>query len=239
MLKRHALALVSTCPLLILALSACCPQSTPPATPTEPVRIMPLGDSITGSPGCWRAILWNKLQDGGYTHIDFVGTLSSGGCGRHDGDHEGHGGYLATNVATQGLLPDWLSTTNPDIIMMHFGTNDIWSDIPALTILDTYDIVVDQMREHNPHVKILVAQIIPMDPDKSCPGCDQRVIALNDAIPGWASGKSTDQSPIIVVDQWTGFDTDTDTYDGVHPNNAGNQKIADRWYSALASLLAK
>jgi lysophospholipase L1-like esterase len=95
------------------------------------------------------------------------------------------------------------------------------------------------MREHNPHVKILVAQIIPMDPAKSCSGCAQGVIALNDAIPDWASGKSTDQSPIIVVDQWTGFDTDTDTYDGVHPNNAGNQKIADRWYSAMASLLAK
>ena len=239
MLKRCALALVITCPLLILALSACYTRSAPLATPTEPVRIMPLGDSITGSPGCWRAILWNKLQNDGYTHIDFVGTLSSGGCGRHDGDHEGHGGYLATNVAAQGLLPDWLSTTNPNIVMMHFGTNDVWSDIPALTILDTYDILVDQMREHNPHVKILVAQIIPMDPDKSCSTCDQGVIALNNAIPDWASGKSTDQSPIIVVDQWTGFDTDTDTYDGVHPNNAGNQKIADRWYPALASLLAK
>jgi lysophospholipase L1-like esterase len=30
-----------------------------------------------------------------------------------------------------------------------------------------------------------------------------------------------------VVDQWTGFDTDTDTYDGVHPNDEGYEKIAD------------
>ena len=45
------------------------------------VRIMPLGDSITGSPGCWRALLWNQLQSAGYTNIDFVGTLPPQGCG--------------------------------------------------------------------------------------------------------------------------------------------------------------
>ena len=62
------------------------------------VRIMPLGDSITGSPGCWRAYLWERLLNAGYTDIDFVGTLGPQGCGiPHDGDNEGHGGILATN----------------------------------------------------------------------------------------------------------------------------------------------
>jgi lysophospholipase L1-like esterase len=204
---------------------------------------MPLGDSITGSPGCWRAILWHELQSNGYTQSEFVGTLPSDDCGQppygFDGAHEGHGGYLATDVAITNLLPDWLSATNPDIVIMHFGTNDVWSGISPATILGTYGILVDQMRENNPNVKILVAQIIPMDPARSCAGCDQRIIELNAAIPDWAEGKSTDQSPIIVVDQWTGFDTDTDTYDGVHPNDAGDQKIADRWYPALIALPSK
>jgi len=223
-----------------MALSTSCARSAPPATPTTLVRIMPLGDSITGSPGCWRAILWNKLQSDGYTHIEFVGTLPSENCGQpYEGNHEGHGGLLVTNVAILNLLPDWLSATNPDIVMMHFGTNDVWSGISASTILDTYGLLVDQMRAHNPDVKVLVAQIIPMDPARSYAGCDQRVIELNAAIPDWANSKSTDQSPVIVVDQWTGFNTDTDTYDGVHPNDAGNQKIAGKWYPALASLLIK
>src|SRR5579883_3358319 len=91
---------------------------------TAPVKIMPLGDSITGSPGCWRALLWNNLQNTGYTNINFVGTLNnSTACGiPFDGDNEGHGGYLATNIANQNLLPGWLSATNPDIVMMHLGT---------------------------------------------------------------------------------------------------------------------
>src|SRR5678815_749689 len=65
-------------------------------------RIMPLGDSITGSPGCWRALLWNDLRTNGFTSIDFVGTLPPQGCGvPYDGDNEGHGGFLATNIANQ------------------------------------------------------------------------------------------------------------------------------------------
>ncbi|MEE3920002.1 hypothetical protein V2I01_22240 [Micromonospora sp. BRA006-A] len=48
------------------------------------------------------------------------------GCGvPYDGDNRGHGGYLATNVANQNLLPGWLAATRPDVVLMHFGTNDV------------------------------------------------------------------------------------------------------------------
>ena len=206
-------------------------------TLADPVRIMPLGDSITGSPGCWRALLWNRLQSTGHSAVDFVGTLGPQGCGQpYDGDNEGHGGYLVTNVANQNLLPGWLSATRPDIVLMHFGTNDVWSNIAPATILAAYGRLVDQMRASNPAMRILVAKIIPMAPS-SCPECGQRAVALNSAIDGWAAGKTTAQSPIVVVDQWTGFNTATDTYDGVHPNAAGDQKMSDRWYPALVSAL--
>src|SRR5262245_1105259 len=47
---------------------------TPLPAAAAAVRIMPLGDSITGGPGCWRALLWDRLQRNGFTDIDFVGT---------------------------------------------------------------------------------------------------------------------------------------------------------------------
>ncbi|WP_326823290.1 cellulose binding domain-containing protein [Streptosporangium sp. NBC_01756] len=201
------------------------------------IKIMALGDSITGSPGCWRALLWNRLHDAGYTDIDFVGTLPPQGCGvTHDGDNEGHGGALVTNVADQNQLPGWLAATHPDIVMMHFGTNDAWSNRPTATILAAYGKLVDQMRADNPAMKVLVAQIIPMNPS-TCGECGQRVSALNAAIPGWAAAKSTVSSPVVVVDQWTGFSTAADTYDGVHPNASGDQKMAGRWFPALTALL--
>lgn len=70
-----------------------------------------------------------------------------------------------------------------------------------------------------------------------CANCANGVIALNNAIPAWASSKSTSQSPIYVVDQWSGFSSTSDNYDGVHPNNNGNTKIANKWFSTLVNLV--
>lgn len=233
-MKRSLLSVVTALATVLAALLV----TSPAHSQAEPVRIMPLGDSITGSPGCWRALLWNRLQDTGYPDIDFVGTLEPPGCGvPYDGDNEGHGGVLVTNVADQNQLPGWLSATDPDIVLMHFGTNDVWSARSTSQILAAYDTLVDQMRASNPNMRVLVAQIIPMDPSRSCAECADRVVELNAAIPGWAAGKSTSQSPVVVVDHWTGFSTGTDTYDGVHPNDSGDQKMSDRWYPALTRLL--
>jgi lysophospholipase L1-like esterase len=219
---------------IIAALAA---LSVTPASAAA-TRIMPLGDSITGSPGCWRSLLWNRLQSTGYTNIDFVGTLPPQGCAvAHDGDNEGHGGFLATNIANQNQLPGWLSATRPDIVIMHLGTNDVWSNIAPATILTAFGKLVDQMRASNPAMKVLVAKIIPMNPS-NCAACGQRVIDFNNAIPAWASSKSTAQSPVTVVDQFTGFSTSADTYDGVHPNATGDQKMSDKWYPPLAAALS-
>ncbi|MEU7867620.1 cellulose binding domain-containing protein [Dactylosporangium sp. NPDC049140] len=230
--------LVSTVTAVLALLTTSVALAWPSSAAAAPVRIMPLGDSITGSPGCWRALLWQQLQAGGYTNIDFVGTQAPQGCSvPYDGDGEGHGGALVTAVADQNQLVGWLDATHPDVVLMHFGTNDVWSNRSTDTILAAYSKLVDQMRASNPSMRVLVAQIIPMNPS-TCPECAQRVVALNAAIPGWAAGKTTAASPIVVVDQWTGFNTATDTGDGVHPNDSGNQKMAARWYPPLAQVLS-
>jgi hypothetical protein len=212
--------------------------AAPAVSAAAPVRIMPLGDSITAGPGCWRALLWDRLQKTGFTNIDFVGTQMGGGCSvPFDEDHEGHAGMAATGIADQNLLPGWLAATTPDIVLMHLGTNDMWGGtIPTAAILTAYSKLVDQMRASNPNMKIIVAQIIPMNPP-SCTVCAQEVVALDAAIPAWAAGKTTAQSPITVVDQWTGFNSATDSVDGVHPNDIGFQKMSDRWYPAVAAAL--
>ena len=210
----------------------------PAESAAVPVRIMPLGDSITGGPGCWRALLWDRLQRTGFTNIDFVGTLPGGGCSvAHDGDNEGHGGFQAVGIANQNQLPGWLAATRPDVVLMHLGTNDVWNNVATANIIAAYGTLVDQMRASNPTMKILVAKIIPMTPS-GCTWCPPGVTALNNAIPEWAAARSTAQSPITVVDQFTGFDTVADTNgDGVHPDDSGFQKMSDRWYPALTDVL--
>ena len=122
---------------------------------------------------------------------------------------------------------------------MHFGTNDVWSAIPPARILEAYTAIVEDLRDLNPDAVILVAQIIPLHPDASfrCTDCPQRAIDLNAEIPGWAAELTTEQSPIHVVDQHTGFDPALDTYDGVHPDEDGDAKIAATWFAALEEVL--
>jgi lysophospholipase L1-like esterase len=146
------------------------------------------------------------------------------------------GGYLAVNIANQNLLPEWLSRTNPDIVLMHLGTNDVWSNRSPQEITTAFSKLIDQMRASKSSMKILVAEIIPMNPP-NCFECGQRVVALNRAIESWAAGKNTSSSPITVVDAWTEFNTASMTGDGVHPNDAGNRKLADTWYQPLASAI--
>ncbi len=232
MFERKTKKMIVICMVIIATLLFLAPALT------AQTRIMCLGDSITGSPGCWRALLWQRLSNAGLaSSVDFVGTLPPQGCGfTYDGENEGHGGILATNMANNNELPPWLSATNPNIVMMFLGTNDTWSSKGTSVILTAFSKLVDQMRANNPNMKILVAQITPLNPS-GCTACNPNVIDLNSQIPAWASGKSTSASPIVVVDQYTGFNTTTDTGDGCHPNDAGNQKICDKWYNPLVAML--
>jgi acyl-CoA thioesterase-1 len=218
---------------------------------------MPLGDSITGST-CWRALLWQKLNDNGYTgRFKFVGSRSTdAGCTptNYDKTNEGHPGVLVTNFVndadelTAGVqtLQSVLSPNPADVVLLHFATNDIWNNVADTTILAAYTTIVQTLRGINPNVIILVAQLIPMDPINTstcstcaCSACAGRVVTFNALIPQWASTTNTATSPVIVVDQWTGFDATAgvDTVDGVHPNaTSGSPKVANNWYNALVPL---
>ncbi|GAA2795606.1 SGNH/GDSL hydrolase family protein [Crossiella cryophila] len=220
-------------PVILVALCALISISW--VTPQTQLRIMPLGDSITEAPGCWRAYLWDQLRRTGHTNIDFVGTRTGGGCPvGHDRDHAGYSGYQATFIARENLLPTWLAVARPDVVLMHLGTNDLWFGQGTEAVLPAYTKLVEQMRTNNPAIRILLAHIIPMAPP-NCTSCAKQVVDLNTAIPAWAATKSTARSPITVVDQWTGFDPITDTYDGVHPVDSGFRKMADRWFPAVSA----
>lgn len=209
-----------------------------PATQNQTISIMPLGDSITGSPGCWRSLLWSQLRKHQYTDVDFTGSMKSVPCGREfDGDHEGYRGLKVTDAAGNAKFVPTFKANRPDVVLMHFGTNDIWRLRPGPgPILDAYTTILKQLRAANPRVTLMVAQLIPMSP-KSCRDCIDDVAALNAAIPQWVERHATRESPVIAVDQWAGFDVRADTGDGVHPNGSGTAKIAATWFKALRPVL--
>ena len=137
-----------------------------PTAAADPVRIMTLGDSITGSPGCWRALLWQKLQQNGYTNIDMVGTLPGAGLRRRLRRRQ-RGPRRLPGDQRRGVRTSWSAGSrrrDPDVVVMHFATNDVWSNRSTQEILAAWTTLVQQMRASKPTMKILVAQIIPVAP---------------------------------------------------------------------------
>jgi lysophospholipase L1-like esterase len=137
-------------------------------------------------------------------------------------------------------LATWFDNHPVDVVLMHFGTNDVWNSAPIAmqrlqTILAAYGAILARLRGANPNVRLLVAQITPLNPT-GCTACTANARALDDLIPTWAAANSRPESPVTVVDQFTGFVPSTDTVDGVHSNNSGSMKLATNWFNALAPL---
>jgi lysophospholipase L1-like esterase len=82
-----------------------------------------------------------------------------------------------------------------------------------------------------------MSTLLPIEPSKFGQYATQGIIDLNNAIKAWAPTKSTSQSPIVIVDNFTGFNSSTDTVDGEHPNDKGDQKMADKFYQPLVNAI--
>ncbi|MBF0433280.1 MAG: hypothetical protein HQK83_18520 [Fibrobacteria bacterium] len=215
------------------------------APPLEPLRIMPLGNSITegyGSTNSWRRYLDGSLRNRGVM-FDFVGSMSrhanntqAPSTWDYDLNHEGHWGKTVDWLLP--LLGDYARNTNPDLVLLHMGTNDLRSgndpiaDKVAQTVKELGQ-AIDTLRQVNPNVKIALAKIIPMNTDDPL----SEVQALNVAIGALAAEKTTGQSPIVLVDQYTNFIIKDDLVDQFHTNDPGAVKMAGKWLEGIDSLI--
>jgi len=198
------------------------------------VKIMPLGDSITESSkdqNSYRFYLWHSLIDKGY-HPNFVGSQEGVGHGLpanpdFDMDHEGHSGWRADEILNH--IQGWATSTSPDVVLLHIGTNDICQEQSVGSTVADIGGIIDVLRTVNPRIRVLLAQLID---SSECPPA-----ALNAKLPGLVADKNRAESPIGIVDHYSGFDPATMTSDGTHPNASGDSHMADRWFEKLVPML--
>jgi lysophospholipase L1-like esterase len=210
-----------------------------PRRPT--VRILLLGDSITRGTNTYpsyRYPLWIKLVGSG-RDFDFVGSQNSISPvfpdykgQSFDSDHEGHSGWRADNIVAR--LPTLLESYTPDIVLLHIGTNDALDNQSTQSTVNEIMQIIDVLRADNPSVKILLAKIIPTSYDQAT---NYRINDLNSQIEELAAQKYARSSPVIVVDQNSGFFAIQNTYDGVHPNGSGKMQMAQRWFQVIINVL--
>ena len=203
-------------------------------TDARVTRIMAVGDSITEGATfpCYRPPLAEKLRAAGYA-VEFVGTrVSASPLGPLA--HEGYGGknteYLAGNV------PAHFREKPADIVLLHSGHNHTVEEKPVAGIVAATAKLIAALRAVNPHVTVLLAQVIPAGKLPKYAYLPE----LNAALASLAARLDAPAQRVILVDQASGFDWRTDTVeDHVHPNACGAEKMAAVWFAALAPLLKK
>ncbi|MEM1042878.1 MAG: GDSL-type esterase/lipase family protein [Bacteroidota bacterium] len=219
--------------------------------PEVPVRIMPVGDSITeGNDGGFRIPLINMVTQA-FEMPDLVGRRMSrdqdNGVG-HDHDQDGYSAYRIDQIASgegfwgappiEERLDDW----DPAVVLLHAGTNDAQQNyhpygsaaqgIP--NVLQRLDDLVSRIVAHAPHVYVIVAQIIPANPPASQQTRDY-IVALNRRIPAMVTRHQALGHRVTMVDMYTPMLAFPNP-DGIHPSLGGFQTMAEVWFEGLRAI---
>ncbi len=204
------------------------------------IRIMPMGDSITydanyadsehprpvGKRSGYRNYLYYRLTKAGWA-VDFVGSMVAGQDIRppFDPDNEGHPGWTTYDMLERAYT--YMVHSQPDIVLLHLGTNDRKTTNPAgiegiLNEIDRYE------HDSGKHVKVFVALII----DRKEP--DGRIRIFNDRLNGMLQQRIAAGDDVVIVDMYRGAGlTKNDYADMTHPNDHGYYKMANVWFNAL------
>jgi len=229
---------------------------------SETVKIMPLGDSITagGSSGtpfdpeyyvAYRLALWNKLAADGYD-IDFVGGQNSGSAVLADSDHEGHGGWRDDEILNgcswdpdKGKLVDWLTAYQPDIVLLHIGTNGLGPSP------DDVEGILAEIDNYSADAWVVLALIVNQSCSVNDPPCaaSSTVTLFNDNVAAMAQDRIDRLGDkIVLVDMENGAGLDYhltahnppgNMWDNLHPYESGYEKMADVWFSALEKIFSE
>lgn len=198
--------------------------------PTDgPCKVLPLGDSITEdvtSPGgAWRIEFFSRaLADG--KNITFVGSRSNGPA-TVDGEtfpksHEGTSGITIGNL--NGKIPSPGLNDPPHIILLHIGTNDMFSNASGAPA--ALEALVDDLIAEAPDALLVVSSIIPFS----------NVEAYNATIEPLVDAKAAEGAHILFADQYSAFPAG-ELADGVHPTPAGYAVMGGVYYDLVESYL--
>lgn len=199
-----------------------------------PLRIMPLGDSITlGAPvaGGYRAPLYQLLTNAGY-NVDFVGTQTgNGSASLPDSEHEGYGGFRIRQIDTL-ILNVFNLVPAPDIILLLLGTNDYGGNDDPANATNRLEALIVKMATNRPNAKIIVANLLV----RGEPLNTQIQAGFNPFLPGICERQRALGRQVFFNDLRSAVPL-SDMPDNLHPNQLGYNKMATNWFAAIHAVL--
>ncbi len=211
-----------------------------------PLKIMPLGNSITydtyggdprdaGDKIGYRYKLYQLLNQAGY-NFNLVGSAEAGWNYFNDDENAGFPGWRDDQLAD--LMETGYFYSYPvDIILLHIGTNDVSeSDYSAADVNRLLDAVDAYESGAGKTVIVLLAKIISRK-DYPC-GTHSGTTSFNFNLANMASTRISGGDNLIVVDMecGAGINYSTDMIDFAHPNQAGYDKMGQKWFDVINAI---
>ncbi|MGW2277775.1 ricin-type beta-trefoil lectin domain protein [Streptomyces sp. NPDC001770] len=196
------------------------------AAPT-PLRLMPLGDSITWGQGSstgngYREPLRSRLVAGGHS-TDFVGTLQNGVMS--DPDNEGHSGWTIDGITS--IADGTLTRSQPNVVTLEIGTNDMNLGNSPSTAAPRLGALIDRILSAAPHATVLVGTLIL----STSPTVQGNRPDFDRQVPGVVQARQAAGKHVRLVD--LNSLTAADLADSLHPNDSGYQKMATAFYGGV------
>ncbi|MCB0566419.1 MAG: DUF1593 domain-containing protein [Phaeodactylibacter sp.] len=236
----------------------------------NPIKIMPVGNSITAGehynfPALeertgYRKALYEMLINAGY-HVDFVGSQSHGMRPEDDKDWydwncEAYPGWKIPDIASKVEIA--LKAYQPDILLVHVGTNgNDWDNKPG-QVKDMLDMINSYSVDHNHPMTVFLCLIINRFKSEDAAPTTK----FNKDVANMAGARVGDKIKVILVDMENGAGLDYSdslpdlnanppyeggdmlgvrypgvAYDKYHPNDKGNTKMAVKFYEELVKEL--
>ena len=192
--------------------------------------------------GLWteRRSAWAKRVQQDQNSVVFLGDSITQGWG-----DDLHGAFPDMKVANRGISGDTtrgmlirlkgdVLDLNPSGVVMLMGTNDLEEKAEPQTIANNVQLIIAELKKHNPQMPIVLCQVFPSSATMSRPA--DRIKEINKLCAGVVRG----DSQITVLETWALFANDMgdakveEMPDLLHPNEIGYRK----WAGALRPVLA-
>ncbi|WP_159104821.1 GDSL-type esterase/lipase family protein [Plantactinospora sp. BB1] len=127
-----------------------------------------------------------------------------------------------------------VSQYQPTYLLVELGFNDLgWGVSDPDGLIADMRTLIANARAAKSNIRILVASVPQRTPLDIQPDLGTKISAYNAKLGPALQALNTTTSPVRLVDITTGYDPYADAYDGLHPNPAGEHKIARAFANVL------
>ncbi|QYN34910.1 SGNH/GDSL hydrolase family protein [Pseudonocardia sp. DSM 110487] len=205
-----------------------------PAPAPLVLRVMPLGASSTagnGSPETagYRGPLQMLLARDGVT-VDMVGSQRSAPPSVPDGDYEGNSGLTLTDMRPR--VAQWVRRADPDVVLLHIGTNDLLKGDSAEKTVRRLEDVLSQI------VAVSDAHVIVAGVWAPLPGDARDRAEFNRLSAAVVAQFRQRGSSMRFLDVSEPLESD-ELADGLHPNATGYRMIAAMWERQILEVIGR